>query len=130
MPKNSGKEVTYDTKTSVPKFNISNLSLAEIENELEYLLFVDHEESMESYTHLRPILKEVAELVIHISDRAVRDFQRDMTYRVAEHLKANVANVVFGSEIPTYNKATVSVTIDDEKVVRQTMSIEEDIRDW
>lgn len=134
MPKSSGKHVTYSHQTKVPKFNLMSLDLKDIENELEYLLFVEHEEDMKGYTHLLPILSEVAKLVVHISDRAVAEFQRDMTHRIAKNLQGtigeNIGNVIYDAQINTQNDATVSVTIDDEKVVETKTEVGQDIRDW
>ena len=112
---------TYSANTSVPKFNLMNQSLAEIENDLEYLLFVEHGEDMVNYTHLRPLIQEMAKVVVQHSDRAVRDFQRDMTYRLASRFKNEAGAMIFGEQIEVYKKMRVDTTIDDKGVVGQAM---------
>lgn len=122
---------TYENDMVVPKFNLMSLDLATIENELEYLLFVEHGESMEGYTHLQPLIEEVAKRVVTIADRAVAEFQRDMTSRIAKHLQetigTEIANIVYDAQVNTQKKVVVKTTIDDEKVVSQTV---EPHRDW
>lgn len=110
---------TYSVDTSIPKFNISNLSLAEIEQELEHLIFVEHEEDMASYTHLRPLIKEMAKLMVRQSDRAIVAFQNDMTYRLAKEFESSIGAMIFGQAIETRQKMRVDTTIDDIGVVGQ-----------
>ena len=108
---------TYSHETSVQKFNLMNIDLADIENEIEYLLFVEHEEDMKSYTHLRPLIAEIAKMCVSHADRAVSAYQRDITINLAEDLQGKIQEIVFGQRIETCEKRRVDVTIDDEKVV-------------
>jgi hypothetical protein len=90
------------------------LNLADIEQSLDYLLFVEHEEDMKGYTHLRPLLKEIAEkVVIRYVDQAVAEYQRDITTKIATHLRDEVEGIVFDERIETQKTVTIETTIDD-----------------
>lgn len=122
---------TYSHTSMRRRFNLMSLDQATIENELEYLLFVEHSESMEGYTHLQPLIEEVAKRVIVIADRAVEEFQRDMTNRIAKHLQdtigKEIANLVYDAQFDTKEKIVVKTTIDDERVVKTEV---EPHNDW
>lgn len=128
---NDDGTTTYENEMAVPKFNLMSLDQASIENEIEYLLFVENGEDMKGYTHLQPLIEEVAKRVISIADRAVAEFQRDMTSRIAKHLRdtigVEIANIVYDAQVNTQEKVVVKTTIDDEKVVSQTV---EPTHDW
>lgn len=134
MSKESDKLSTYENTITVPKFNLMSLSQAEVEQQIEYLLFVEHSEDMGGYTHLRKIIPEVSKLVIHIADRAVAEFQRDMTYRIAKNLQEtigeNISSVIYDATISTTSVANVSTIINDEKIVDQIVEVQESIHDW
>lgn len=125
---------TYENPITVPKYNISALDEAEIVGQLEYFLFIDHEEDMKGYSHLRPLLKELAQLVIRISDGAVAEFQRDMTRRIAENLQdsigINIANSVYDAQVKTSTGALVSTVIGDRGIVSQDIEVEDARYDW
>jgi hypothetical protein len=108
---------TYSHEISVSKFNLMDLSLATIENEIEYLLFVEHEEAMKDYTHLRPFIAEIAKICVNNADRAVAEYQRDITIKLAENLKDKVQEIVYGQKFETREKRRVDTTINDEGVV-------------
>ena len=127
IPLGDSDATTYENELQVPKFNLMSLDIGSIENEIEYLLFVDHAEDMANYTHLQPLVHEVAKTVISIADRAVAEFQRDMTSRIARHLQETmgqeIANVVYDAQIPTTEpmvvKTVVSATAAVNKVEKK-----------
>ena len=108
---------TYSHEISVRKFNIMDIHLAEIENEIEHLLFVEHEEDMQSYTHLRPFIAEIAKMCVNYADSAVSAYQQDITIKLSENLKDKVQEIVFGQKIETLEKRRVDTTIDDEGIM-------------
>jgi len=122
---------TYENDITVPKFNLASLDLATIENDFDYLLFVEHEEDMANYTHLQPLVKEIAKLTVQIADRAVAEFQHDMTRKIAiqlqEKIGNEIGNVVYDAQRPTSKKIVVETTIDDTGIVGQTTRPH---RDW
>ncbi len=138
MTKINSELKTYSHETSVAKFNLMDLSLAEIESEIEYLLFVEHEEDMASYTHLQPFIAEIAQLCVRHADSAVTAYQRNISIKLAENLKDKVQEIVFGQKIVTRENRRVDVTIDDEKVVDTRVvavdaplpTFEDAIHDW
>lgn len=98
------------------KFNLMSIDLSSIENDIEHLLFVDHEEDMKNYTHLKPLIAELAKLTVVHADAAIRNYQQEITMNLAEELKGNIQQIVFGQRINTTEKRRVDVTIDDEKI--------------
>jgi len=77
---------------------LAKVDLAGVENDIEYLLFVDHAESMEGYTHLKPIISEIAKLVQIHADSAVEQYQNDIIPTIAARLQDEVATIVFGEK--------------------------------
>ena len=138
MVKMQNELKTYSHETSVRKFNIMDIDLAEIENEIDYLLFVEHEENMKSYTHLKPLVAEIAKMCVCHADRAVAAYQRDITLQLAEELQTKVQEIVFGQRIETSEKRRVDVTIDDERIIDTRVvatdapkpTFEDDNYDW
>jgi hypothetical protein len=138
MAKIKSELKTYSHETSVTKFNLSNLNLAEVENSIEYLLFVEHEEDMKNYTHLKPLIGELVKLCVVHADKAVVEYQHEITLKIAEAMKGQVQEIVFGQQIKTRQTKRVDVTIDDEKVIDTRVvepdapapTFEDEIDDW
>lgn len=80
----------------MPEKTGENLTLREQEiiNDIEYLLFVDHEEDMKNFQHLKPIVTDLMRLVVKFSNKAVGEWQREMTERVACELKEAIGGIV------------------------------------
>lgn len=117
---------TYEHTQQVLKYNLAGVSESDIVNDIDYLLFIDHEEDMAHYTHLKPIIEELAKLVVRNIDYAIRDFQNDMTFRIAKHLQESIGeqigNVVYETKVDLHKKVVVKTTIDDTKIVSTTIS--------
>ena len=67
-----------------------------IENDIYNLLFVEHEEDMKNFTHLQPIVKELAELMERHAEAAVRQYQMEIIPTIAQHLQDEVGTLVMG----------------------------------
>jgi len=76
---------------------------AEIVNDIEYLLFVEHEEDMKNYQHLKPIVNDLAALVELVSKKAVIDSQFEMTQRIVERVKETIGDIVIDSRTEKHN---------------------------
>lgn len=76
---------------------------SDIVNRIEYLLFVEHEEDMKGYTHLRPIIQELAHMSARVAEDAVAAFQREMTYRIAKRVQSvvskDVADAIYDAKV-------------------------------
>lgn len=64
------------------KRNIMELSMAELENDIDYIIHVDHEMPMEQYLNLEALKKDLANLIITHVDASVK--------RSAIHLKGDI----------------------------------------
>lgn len=97
--------------------NLADMSIAEIENDIEYLLFVDNEKlfPMSEYTKLLPVVAELAKLVTTHADAAAEKMQRETVDNVARHLKNEVTNIVYSSKVPIIE--TLVITEPEEEVV-------------
>lgn len=65
-----------------------------IENDIEYLLFVEHEEDMANYTHLRKVIPDLVKLVEQHKESAVKAYQAQAIERIATTLRGQVADAV------------------------------------
>lgn len=74
--------------------NISGLSAAELEGDIDYILHVDHELPMEWYTGLDAAKSDMAHLIVTHADAAVRRFAMEMLYNVAKELEDNIGNAI------------------------------------
>ncbi len=94
--------------------NLMNLSVPELENDIEYLLFVDNEGlfPMTEYIKLQPVIQDLAKLILVHADDAARKTQDEVVRNIAIHLKEEVRNVVYRSNTPT----TETLTMTESKV--------------
>lgn len=108
--------------------DLAELGLAGIENDIEYLLFVDNEKlfPMSEYTKLQPIIEDLAKLVVVYADAAARKMQDNVIHSVANHLKSEVGNVVYRSRIPT----VTTLTITDSRLEVEPETKVEPHNDW
>lgn len=89
--------------------NVAKLNLADIENAIEYLMHIDHELPMDLYLKLEPLKKDLANLVVVYSDKAVKLALNKATYMIASKLEDEVGNMVYDTttiereyiEVPT-----------------------------
>lgn len=72
----------------------ARLVRSEIEQEIDYLLFVDHEQDMKDFTRLRPVVRELAELFVRVSDRAFEEYERNMKLEIAKQLQDSVGGII------------------------------------
>lgn len=120
-------ETTYHNHIQVPKYNLQSLNEEDIQKEIEYLLFVDHEHESAGLETIRPLIKHLATLTVQVADRAIEEFQQDMTYRIAKELKDSVTSIIMDSRLPTTENAIVSTTVNDKGVTKVEV---EAFRDW
>lgn len=101
-----------EKKITVNIQNLMGLSLGGIENDIEYLLFVDHEDMfpMSEYTKMQPIIEKLAKLVVIHADDAARAMQRELLFNIGRHLEKEVGNVVYKAERETTEKLTITDT--------------------
>jgi hypothetical protein len=90
--------------------NIADLSVAGIENDIEYLLFVDNEVlfPMADYLKLQPIVADLAKLILVHADAAASKMQDEVVRNVAVHFKEEAARVVYRSKTPTTETLTIT----------------------
>jgi len=71
-----------------------------IEKEIEYLLFVDHEDklSMRRYVEFQPVVSDLVDLVVARSEQAANRMRDHLTYDIARALKENVTDIVYGEK--------------------------------
>lgn len=91
------------------RFNLTDADLVDLENDIEYLFFVEHEEDMKNYTHLKALIPEITRLFVLHSDRVIAQYQQDITLKIAEKLKNEVDSMVFGERIITHDKKEVEL---------------------
>ena len=113
---------TYSTEITALKFNISDLNVSELEQELEHLIFVEHEESMEEYTHLKPLVEDIVKLMVRKADQAVVAFQHDMTHRLVGEFSSSISEMILGQRIATHQSLRADTTVDDIGVVGQVVT--------
>lgn len=121
MPKLKSGLKTYSNDVKINKFNLMGLSLPEIQNSIEYEIFIENGEAMESYTHLHPVVTQLADLVVRYADRAVRQYQTEMTYTLADAIRGDIQQLVLGSRIQTDFDMESQTTVDDEGIVDQRL---------
>lgn len=112
----AGEKVTRNIQ------NLGDLSLAVLENDIEYLLFVDNEElfPMTEYTKLLPVVEGLAKLIMVHADSVARKVHDETVSNIANHLTQEVGNVVHRSKIPTVEtlvvtESKVAVPVEDDK---------------
>lgn len=86
--------VKHQMNPTAKRRNISGLSAAELEGDIDYLLHVDHELPMEWYTKLDPIKNDLARLIVTHADAAVRRALMEMQYTVAKELEENIGRAI------------------------------------
>lgn len=74
--------------------NISGLSPAELEGDIDYIMHVDHELPMEWYTKLDALKSDLAHLIVTHADAAVRRVLNEVQYTVAKELQENIASAI------------------------------------
>lgn len=79
--------------------DITLLSKSDLISDIEYLLFVDLEEEMENYSHLKPVVDKIADLFEVHAKSAVEECRRQMTRDIAERLREEVVNIVYKERV-------------------------------
>lgn len=90
--------------------NLMNLSVPELQGDIEHLLFVDNEElfPMTEYIKFQPVIQDLAKLILVHADDAAWKMQNEVVRNIAIHLKEEVGNVVYRSKIPTIETLTIT----------------------
>lgn len=75
-------------------------SMAELEGDVEYLLFVENEAlfPMTDYLKLKPVVQGLVGLIMLHSDATMRDTKREVSRQIAILLRDNVADMILGAE--------------------------------
>ena len=93
-----GVKAQMDTMSTMSKKhrrrNISGLSAAELEGDIDYILHVDHELPMEWYTGLDAAKSDLAHLIVTHADAAVRRALTEMQYTVAKELQEQIGGAI------------------------------------
>lgn len=121
---------TYSFEKPQLKFNIMDLSPAEIESQIDYIMHVEHELPMEWYTRLDALKKDLVEMVIVIADHGVNRYQQEYIANVTDHFKESLRSITYGAKVKMHKKVIVSTTIDDEKVIGTEVKDTGELYDW
>lgn len=100
---------TKTTTAIVPSRNLTALDPVLLQNDLELIIFGDHEFPMEHYRAFQSILPDMVDLIITHADAAVRVNQENLVYRIGKHLQEEVGNVVYGAQPPLQEEVEVDV---------------------
>lgn len=85
-------------------------NLAELEGDIDYVLFSEHGLSMEEYTKFRPIVRDLAQLIITHADAAVARSAAQLKYDIADGLRTEIGNII-NTNIPDREKV-----VDDDPI--------------
>lgn len=109
------KDTTVPTTREVlqNKRNLAGLTPAVLEQDIEYVIFAEHEFPMEHYQKFQPIVADLVELIITHVDSQVRKTQDRLAYDIGKRLQEEVGNIVYGEKIDTIEKVVVKDKILD-----------------
>ena len=84
------------------KHNLLELEPALLENDIEAVIFGDHEFPMEHYVAFQPIVKDLVDLLITHVDAGVRKTQDRMAYDIGKAIDAElIHNIIYAQKIDT-----------------------------
>lgn len=68
--------------------------LAEFEQDIDYLMHVEHELPMELYTQLEPLKADLAKLMATHADATAKTATMQLKYKIAAEIKEKVVGIV------------------------------------
>jgi hypothetical protein len=102
------------------KFNIAGLSVAELEQDIDYILYVEGDVPIELYTKLEKAKYLLVDNAIMHADEAVRRHMRQIVYDVAKSLQDSVGQTVFDH----MGETTETVLVSEKTNLRSLMEDE------